>query len=111
MIQQLCERYGWTLEYVINLTKPQIAVLAEGASEIAELKKKIYEEERQKAKSGRAGASRYSKPSIGQPYPKKTKMDGSGLLGLLTMRDKNNKSVFVMTDRLKRHLARKQKNA
>lgn len=39
LVHLMCEKYGWSIEYVLNLTRPQITALTRGGSEIAKLRK------------------------------------------------------------------------
>lgn len=39
LVHLICEKYGWNIEYVLNLTRPQITALTRGGSEIAKLRK------------------------------------------------------------------------
>ncbi len=39
----LAEKYGWTIEYIMNLTRKQIRQLSEGNNEIADLYEEIKE--------------------------------------------------------------------
>jgi hypothetical protein len=41
LVHLMCEKYSWTLEYVLNLTRPQIRALIKGQLEIADIKKEV----------------------------------------------------------------------
>lgn len=56
LVHMICKAYGWSLEYALGLTRPQIRTLADGMKEISEIQKEIAEQER-----GRGPRTTYNK--------------------------------------------------
>lgn len=40
----LCKNYGWSIEYVLDLTRPQINILIDGMVEVADIRSEASEE-------------------------------------------------------------------
>jgi len=98
----LAEKYGWTIEYIMKLTRRQVRVLLEGQTEIVELQDKAQKDyDRNKGNNN-------TNVNISNDGNKDGKSTGSGLYELMSlpgmkMSEKaRNKIKRVMESKIKK---------
>lgn len=95
----LAEKYGWTIEYIMKLTRRQVRVLLEGQTEIVELQDKAQKD---------YDKNKNTNVNISNDGNKDGKTTGSGLYELMSlpgmkMSEKaRNKIKRVMESKIKK---------